>query len=89
MDQQIHVYYSGKVQGVGFRLTVKDIADHLGVRGWAKNLSDGRVEVLAEAGEPALKDFLDKVHEYFSRYIRSEETQWEPAVNDFKDFNIK
>jgi acylphosphatase len=89
MNLRAHSYYSGKVQGVGFRFTVKDIADQLGVRGWAKNLSDGRVEVLAEAEEPVLKDFLDKVHEYFSRYIRSEETQWEPAVNDFKDFNIK
>jgi acylphosphatase len=89
MAQCAHLYYSGRVQGVGFRYTVKDIANQSGVCGWVKNLSDGRVEVLAEAEEPVLKDFLDKVHKYFSRYIRGEEAQWEPAVNDFKDFNIK
>lgn len=47
------VIFEGRVQGVGFRYTVKDLARGFDVRGWVKNLSDGSVElqVTGEAGE--------------------------------------
>lgn len=47
----------GRVQGVGFRFFVEKHAQRLGLRGYAKNLSDGTVEVVA-AGKPALVDEL-------------------------------
>lgn len=43
----IHCYVSGKVQGVWFRSSAKGEADRLDITGWARNLPDGRVEVLA------------------------------------------
>lgn len=43
----IHCYVSGKVQGVWFRASTKDQAKRLHITGWARNLPDGRVEVLA------------------------------------------
>lgn len=89
MTQRAHLYYSGKVQGVGFRYTVRDIAGRLGVRGWVKNLPDSRVELLAEAEEADLKQFLDNIKECFFRYIREVDISWEPAADDVKDFNIK
>ncbi len=46
----IHCFVSGKVQGVWFRATTKEQADRLGITGWARNLPDGRVEVM-ECGE--------------------------------------
>jgi len=70
MNRQVHVFYSGTVQGVGFRYTTEDFARDLGVTGWVRNVRDGRVEVLAEADEEVLKAFLEKIREYFGRYIR-------------------
>ena len=42
------VLYSGRVQGVGFRFSSKQIARGFDVCGWVKNLPDGRVELLAD-----------------------------------------
>ena len=50
--QQLRWLVSGRVQGVGFRWFVLRHAERLGLAGWARNLSDGRVEVVA-AGPPA------------------------------------
>lgn len=89
MKKQLHVYYSGRVQGVGFRFTAEDIARELGVCGWVKNLRDGRVEVVAEAEEDTLKDFLERTNKYFSRYIQDIGIEWFPATGEFKDFGIE
>lgn len=89
MKKQLHVYYSGYVQGVGFRYTVQSTARKLGVFGWVKNLPDGRVEVLAEANEETLKLFLKSIEEQFSGYISEVETEWGVATSDFKEFRIR
>ena len=48
---------SGEVQGVGFRFFVQRSSARHQVRGYVRNLKDGRVEVLAEGGERAVQDF--------------------------------
>jgi acylphosphatase len=88
MKKQVHAYYSGRVQGVGFRFTARSIAEELGVLGWAKNLRDGKVEIVAEAPEEALQEFLDKITQCFSRYIQDSEINWQAASGNFKDFQI-
>ena len=89
MKKQVHVYYIGRVQGVGFRFTSEDVAGNLGICGWVKNLRDGRVEVLAEAEEGVLKDFLEKIKQYFSNYIQDTEVEWSEATGKFRDFRIE
>lgn len=53
------ILVSGRVQGVFFRNTCRRVAEEHGVSGSAKNLPDGRVEVIAE-GKPAAVDALEK-----------------------------
>ncbi len=53
----------GRVQGVGFRYFVLREADALGLSGWARNLPDGRVEVLAAGDEAALEAFQGRLWE--------------------------
>ena len=54
MRRQAHVYYSGRVQGVGFRFTAAGIARSHGVSGFVSNLSDGRVELTLEGEKRAV-----------------------------------
>ncbi len=56
----IHCYVEGKVQGVWFRASTEKKATELGVTGWARNLPDGRVEVMA-CGE---KEKISELHEW-------------------------
>ena len=63
----VEAMVSGKVQGVGFRYFVKSHADRLGIKGHAMNLSDGRVEVVAQ-GEAEAVDKLLKQLEIGPRY---------------------
>jgi acylphosphatase len=89
MKKQASVYYSGRVQGVGFRFTAVEIANELGIAGWVKNLSDGRVEVMAQAEEDDVKEFLERLHKTFASCIEDEDPNWKPSSEEFKGFEIK
>ncbi|MBB4817242.1 acylphosphatase [Pseudomonas sp. TUM22785] len=52
----LHGYVSGKVQGVCFRQSTQEEADRLDLDGWVRNLADGRVEVLFEGEEGAVRE---------------------------------
>jgi len=88
MRKQAHAFYSGRVQGIGFRFTALHIANTLGVHGWVRNMPDGRVEILAEAEEEVLNKFLDEVSKSFSYYIDNVNNNWKPALGKFKDFQV-
>ena len=88
MLKQLHVYFSGKVQGVGFRFTAHSMAQDLGVTGWVRNGESGNVEITAEAEEDVLLYFLKQIHENFAGSIRETKAEWGPATGAFKDFAI-
>ena len=90
MKKQAHVRYSGRVHGVGFRLTAEETAQHMGVTGWVKNLRDGRVEVVAEADEPKLQRFLDELRNGpMKNFITKVDVSWSPASETFDEFEIR
>ena len=53
-----HLLISGRVQGVGFRMSTLHQANRLGVHGWVRNLPDDRVEVLAWGDRSTMDQFI-------------------------------
>jgi acylphosphatase len=66
------VHYSGIVQGVGFRATTARIARSHTVRGWVRNLPDGRVELLVDGNAEDVESFLADVRRRMADYIEDE-----------------
>ncbi|MCL4441122.1 MAG: acylphosphatase [Firmicutes bacterium] len=54
-----HLYISGRVQGVCFRAYTREVAESLGIRGWVRNLPDGRVEAVIEGDHSAVEKMLE------------------------------
>jgi len=76
--QTSRYFVSGRVQGVGFRFYVQRVAEKLHVSGYARNLSDGRVEVFA-VGSPAQLDEMKSALERGPRFSSVSGVQGEPA----------
>ena len=86
----IHILVSGRVQGVFFRYSALRKAQQLGLVGYAKNLNDGRVEIVAEGGKANLMSLLDWAHQGPSHaYVSGVEVKWEEAKNSFPSFTIR
>ena len=58
-----HVFYEGRVQGVGFRYTARHLAKGYDVIGWVRNLPDGRVDLLVGGQSEEVAGFLDAIVE--------------------------
>lgn len=88
-SKRMQVFFSGTVQGVGFRFTVERLARRFPVTGFVRNLDDGRVEVLAEGEETKLVEFLAAIRESGMKdYIRDVEAHWSKGENCFNHFSI-
>ena len=87
--QRLHVFYSGRVQGVGFRYSVKRLALGFEVAGTVRNLPDGRVELVAEGARSELEEFRKAIQDSeLGHFIRREEISWREAKNEFRGFEI-
>jgi acylphosphatase len=84
-----HIHYAGRVQGVGFRYTVKNIAMRFNVSGYVRNLTDGRVELILEGPADEIEQLSQAVQEKMSGYIRGVETESPPATGEFSHFHIR
>lgn len=90
MQKRVQVTYSGRVQGVGFRYTARQIAHGFEVVGFVRNLPDGRVEMLVEGEEEELKKFLRAIGTSdLGAYIRHETATWGESTGEFRDFSIR
>lgn len=88
-QKRMQIFFSGTVQGVGFRFTAERLARRFPLTGFVRNLDDGRVEVVAEGDEAKLTEFLTAIRESGMKdYIRDVEAHWSKAQNCFNRFSI-
>ncbi len=85
----LHAVVTGKVQGVGFRVFVREAAQRLGCKGWVRNLSDGSVELHAEADELTLTELLTEVSKGPPwAHVADVDIRWEKAEPKEERFRI-
>lgn len=85
---QKHIYLSGRVQGVGFRAFTQRQASVLDIKGWVKNLADGRVEVVIQGEKNKVKQMIDKLKNGPS-YARVDNIEIkDQELADFNSFDI-
>ncbi|RLE72510.1 MAG: acylphosphatase [Thermoprotei archaeon] len=85
-----HIYVSGIVQGVGFRWSAVRVAKNLGLRGFVRNLPDGRVEIVVEGLRSSVDEFIKWCHRGPpSAVVECVDVIWEEPTGEFSDFDIR
>lgn len=89
MKKAVRIHFRGTVQGIFFRQFIKEHADKRGIKGFARNLEDGRVEVWVQ-GEASMVDEMIEVCKIGPRHsqIKNVEVKEEKWQDDFKEFKV-
>ncbi len=84
-----HVFFAGRVQGVFFRAHARQCAESLGLTGWVRNTSDGRVEAVFEGEENAVGDAIEwcATRQPYAK-VHSKEVAMSKATGEFDIFSI-
>jgi len=90
MRVRARVFITGSVQGVFFRSETRHEAKKRGVRGWVRNIPDGRVEAVFEGEEESVKELI----EFCKRgppgaRVKDIDVIWENYTGEFRDFEIR
>ena len=83
------VFFSGRVQGVGFRYQTVQVAQEFEVSGWVMNLPDGRVQLETEGQPGEVRDFIAALQERMEGHIRKTEQTIETRAPQFSGFSIR
>jgi acylphosphatase len=83
------VLYSGRVQGVGFRYTARQLAGQFDVTGFVRNQPDGRVQLMVEGQRAEVERYLAALAEQLSGYIRDAAADVRPATGEFAGFEVR
>ncbi|MCH8473804.1 MAG: acylphosphatase [Opitutales bacterium] len=83
------VFFEGRVQGVGFRYTVRQIAQGFEVCGWVRNLTDGRVELQVEGSPKEVEEFVQAIETEMEGYIQRTEKKSMEQMKGFRGFEIR
>ena len=88
--KRIHIFVTGRVQGVFFRQSTRVIAIKNNVNGWVRNLDDGRVEIVAEGEESNINALADwcKIGPANSRVDEFELSE-EKSTGEFENFQVR
>lgn len=87
---RLHATIKGNVQGVGFRHFTRQTAQEQGLKGWVRNLRDGRVEVVAEGEHDALNQLLIRLRKGpISADVNDIDYRFEDAQGEFDSFRVR
>jgi acylphosphatase len=88
-DARAHLFIDGRVQGVFYRAFTRELAHSLGLKGWVRNLGDGRVEALFEGDKKGIERAIRECYggPPGSR-VSNIEVQWEAYIGDEKGFHV-
>lgn len=87
--KNVHIFLSGRVQGVGFRAFIRKNANKLGVNGWVKNLQDGRVEAVFTGERKNVNKLIELVKKG-PRFAKVNNIEIRDDIDEnFNDFKIK
>ncbi len=86
---RLTVWFSGHVQGVGFRYTTVGVARRFRVTGYVRNLSDGRVEMVAEGEADQVRDFAAAVESEMSGYVGKMQSNESPPTGEYAEFGVR
>jgi acylphosphatase len=86
--QRREIYFSGRVQGVGFRYTTRDLAARFDVAGYVRNLPDGRVQLVVEGAASTLDRFVAALEGEMNRFIHGTQCTVAPPTDEFTGFSI-
>ncbi len=85
-----HIFVAGRVQGVFFRAFTRDVAESLGLKGWVRNLFDGRVEAVLEGSKELIEEALKKIKVGPpAARVDNIDLNWNEPVENLPDFRIR
>jgi acylphosphatase len=87
--KQVHIVVSGSVQGVFYRANTRKKAKDLAIKGWVRNLRDGRVEITAEGKEEDLKNLIEWCKKGPKlAFVENIEVEWSDYTGKYEEFSI-
>jgi acylphosphatase len=90
MVKSLHCLISGKVQGVNFRSWTKNQAENLRIKGWVRNLDDGKVEVIAQGKEEDLETLKGRLaHGSSLSRVENCQCQWLDYDKEYSSFELR
>ncbi|MFW6283733.1 MAG: acylphosphatase [Minisyncoccales bacterium] len=88
--KRVQLLISGRVQGVGFRMSARSKARKLDLKGWVKNLKNGKVKAVAEGEEKKIKEFIEWAKKGpFTAKVKNLEVNFASHKGEFNKFKIE
>lgn len=87
--ESAHVYFSGRVQGVFFRAFAEEVARSHGLRGWVRNMPDGRVEALFAGTRKSIETAIEQCRQGPpASHVDNVDIEWDPGLEDPGPFKV-
>jgi len=88
-EKEICLYLSGQVQGVGMRQYVQRQASRIGIKGWVRNLPDGKVKCMAQGAPETLEDFVKNLRAPRVGRVDHLEKEEVESLGEYSGFSIE